>query len=1155
MIFRSGNVKQALLMPRHLPSPPHFLVRSLMLATCVAVGTLTAEAQPGGGQGSGGFGGRGMRGGGRFGFEPGSILPELRRPEFLEEIKFTDEQQKELETVRSEFDFRQMFRLPEEERKQKFKDYEAKVIELLTADQKKFWEKRKAELIAKAKEANPPAEATSPIGTPPANPNAPSAVPKRRVRPEAPVPEGATATVSFEAAGESESESTDGAGTLKFNFQYAAWADVLELFAQKADLTLDLDDTPPGTFTYRDSKSYTPTQALDVLNGYLLPRGFLLVKRDRFLVCLNISEGIPPNLAPQISPEELAQRGKNELVSVVIPVRGMQADQIVGEVKELLGPQGSAAALKNTNSLVVTDIASHVRRIYALISAENAVDTRDTAFKAIPLKHISASEAERMVRRLFGLNTMTTSGAAAPQGQWPQQPGQNGGGWGGWGRRRDRDRGDGDNSDQQPQNPQPPQGQPIPPAQPVANTASQFANKIHVAADVRTNHLLVTASASLLMVVEDAVKTLDTDEDASGNKLRRVDVPLTFKIYTVPGGDVASIAQTVNQLVPGVVVGQDARLGKLHVQATPDEHAEVGKLIEELGGEGSSSVAVIHLHRMDPVQLSNTLINLYSKEGVRAPTVEADPLGRRLIVRGSPDQILQVKTILTQLGEGDGAPRDKANRGNVRSINLGGRDPDEILPLLQDAWSATRPNPIRIKVPSAPRPIRERAVPGADRRPQRDENPVGNKPAPRPNFIRRTALQHEKSDVEQDDNAEESAPADEPQTPAESSDAKSETAPAGNAPVSVQIIGDQLILSSSDTAALDRLEELYERMSSAIPSRTRWNVFYLRTADATEAAQMVERLFPQSNVAAATTTSSSSGGMLGSLAGGMSSIGRSLMNASGLNQTLSGAQTLRIVTDARANALYVSGPNDQVAEVEQILEVLDSSELPPSLRDRLPRTIAVEHADVEEVADVIETVFKDQMTPENPMLGRGGSGGPGGFNPLMMMFGGAAQAQGGRRQPGVQLTVGVDKRTNHLIVSCSDSLFQQIEEVVRGIDDRAKKSRQTVRVVKLDTADPTLVQQTLGSIMPKVTVGTTRRSRSSTRTSSSSTSDRDRESSIRSSGSSDDARREFFQRMMMERMSSGGGDFGRRSFGGDSGRNFGGDRGRDFGGGRRRGDN
>ena len=45
-----------------------------------------------------------------------------------------------------------------------------------------------------------------------------------------------------------------------------------------------LEAPPPGTFNYRDTRSYTPAEALDVLNGVLLTKGYTLVRRGRMLV-------------------------------------------------------------------------------------------------------------------------------------------------------------------------------------------------------------------------------------------------------------------------------------------------------------------------------------------------------------------------------------------------------------------------------------------------------------------------------------------------------------------------------------------------------------------------------------------------------------------------------------------------------------------------------------------------------------------------------------------------------------------------------------------------------------------------------------------------------------------------------------------------------
>src|SRR5205814_1962413 len=128
------------------------------------------------------------------------------------------------------------------------------------------------------------------------------------------------------------------------------------------------------------------------------------IRRDRFLVSLNIDNGIPPSMLPTITVEELPKRGQNELLIVDVPLEGFEADKIVGEVKELIGPWGKVAAMKNTNSLNIMDTGSNITRIIRLLKAGSPVQPGATAFRAIALKHLQAAEAERTIRRLFGLN-------------------------------------------------------------------------------------------------------------------------------------------------------------------------------------------------------------------------------------------------------------------------------------------------------------------------------------------------------------------------------------------------------------------------------------------------------------------------------------------------------------------------------------------------------------------------------------------------------------------------------------------------------------------------------------------------------------------------------------------------------------------------------
>ncbi|MGC1274711.1 MAG: secretin N-terminal domain-containing protein, partial [Planctomycetaceae bacterium] len=614
------------------------------------------------------------------------------------------------------------------------------------------------------------------------------------------------------------------------------------------------------------------------------------------------------------------------------------------------------------------------------------------------------------------------------------------------------------------------------------------------------------------------------------------------------------VVKTLDVLMPGVVVNEDGRSRKIHVHAPAAVQDEVERLIRMLDGEGTSggaAVTVIPLSTLDPYGAASTIRALFAPEEEDAPVIEADSYGRRLLVRGTQDQVTQIRTLLTQLGE-DGTGRSGGNysTGPVRTIPLGGRDPEELIPLLQKLWETSGDTPLRI-VPASPGSIIERRPLGEtdtidDRGPAANFNVLDPLPAAASDAVDRenAASDDEAPKPDADDPAPASA---EPAEASKDVTPDDGTAPnpenAGEeSPVAVTVQGGNLVIASEDEEALDRFEDLVQRLGQVIPPRTKWTVFYLRSADATETAMLLEQLFPTSSV----STTSLGGGMFGGLTSSLSSFGGDLMDAAGLNSLGLDTQSLRIIPDLRSNSLFVSGPPDKVAEIEQVLGVLDSTDLPDSLRDRVPRMIEVKYADVDEVAGIIREVYKDYLQPAN-MAAMGG-------NPLAMLLagggGGGGRGDRDRRDEpagAIRLTVGVDSQTSRLIVSADEALFRQIEELVRSIDESAHQANRTVRVISLENANAAMLQTTLGSLIPKVRTSSTadRRTTPSTNgTNGTTSSDRGGgESRDNGSGRSQEDQeriRRFFEERMRERMQQGGGDRGDR--GDDSRRSF--DRGR-----------
>lgn len=1151
--------------------------------------------------------------------------------EAVEALKITDEQKKKIEEVleargKAAQDAGLSRRSPPDAIKKFQAEWDPKTVAVLTPDQQKQWQSMigpelKADRAATKTAATPAGGSSS---TPAATPAAPAAQttvsPKDYVasfdpstaeqRKQAAVAYGAApqrnGTPATRPAAKKKTPAQAVNGTLSFNFTNAPWQVVLEFFAKKTGLSLEMTKSPPDTFTYQDPNLYTPTQALDVLNGVLLQKNFILVRRYRSLVLHDLSLPVPQSLIPDVSPAELAYRGSNELMRVTFKFKqGVNPEEVTKDVKDLAGtaPYAAVSTFATSNRVIVTNIGSTLMRIDdAMLDIWVEPEPDKLTFKRFPLMHVSAKDAVEKISKQLGIETGVTNVSAAASsrsssrsnpfdrfrgGRSRSRTGvteaetvqfQFGGRGGG---RRDRGGSDrraqffemmraraagGSNG-----------GSRF--GSSSRNAGSRFGNSRNgntrrngnsvtprVSADMRTNAVLVTASLEQVNIVEQIVLAIDVPQmEESPFAVQEKDDAPYLKVYKVYKGDVREITKTLDVLVPGVVVNEDARNSLIHIMATRADHAYVSEALVQLdggstAGGGGVRLAQIPLRSLDPVPVVVTLNAMFADERENAPSIQADAAGRRILVKGTEAQIASLTSFVKSL-EGEGANGiNSAQTGNTRSLVIPG-DPTQFAEQLKRALDGGhRGVELNIVVPSAPNPIQNRVVPGADgsaqprrglrrpfgdqssprratsdlrtrtfsvadnhRRPvdergyvkarQRDFGVSKSEPTPRPPKRRtptRSATRGNLNEIsallEQDagDVAEQPAKSktdskSAPKTKASGSDSGTKSR------VSIIVRDGQLIITSDDPAALDRVYQVAQTLLQTMPNKTTWTVFYLRTADATQTAAMLEQIFPASSVASTDT----GGGLMGGLTSGLSNFGSSVMDMTGLN-SLGQTGALRIIPDLRSNSLFVSGSPSKVRDVERVLKILDEDNLPASLRDRVPRMIPVYYANVYDVYQNVAEVYKDYMQPTR--------GGGGGANVLAMLAGGGGRSsrggRGGRggqqQQPQqLQLTLSVDERTGQLIVSSSDALFQQIDDLVYSIDKAAYDAKPISRVVQLENVTPTVVSQTLTSMYPNVSVSVTNNSQRSRTTNGSSQQGQSQGNDIRNA-----MRAQFMQQMM-----------------------------------------
>lgn len=857
-----------------------------------------------------------------------------------------------------------------------------------------------------------------------------------------------------EAVAEAESEALP--SELRFNFDAAPWKDVLKWFADTAHLSLDAEEIPLGTFTYRDDRVYTVEEAIDLLNSSLLTRGFTLIRRDRMLKVLNYEGEIPPELVTLVNVEDLDKRGKYEYVKCLFPLARMTAKDAADMVDPFLAPYGQVVPFPNARQILVVETGGKLRAIRDMIARVEKPEGDAGSVAEVKLENISAEEFLTIARSLLGLAEGENSGEGL---------------------------------------------------------------SIAIAPDAKT--MYVTGEPGKLALIHDLVPLLDkkaetTEEGKEPEKLE-------LRTYFIKAADpevVLRVLQTLLADMPGVRMEMDVTSGKLVALAYPAEHKTIEETIQKLEGQ-AKDFKVIQLKQLDPelaVAAVNKFFGLVASDDKEeaanpdAPVVDGDPITMQMWVRGTAAQIEQIEDLVTKLEE----PLLKKNSGgNVRMIPLTGADAITAVENAQLLWG--RENKIRMVTPSALTPSRihlrtitplddepaespgEPGEPGGLRGlepfldrpgagvlqpspgmpvgpPAKDAGQAPDRPASKEPPVDKSAARWPGGArfqfASQPAASEPVAPA-EPAQPAESPSKTS--APE----IRVAITPGGIFIASDDLEALDEFEKRLRDVSgpaSLAPQRD-ITVFYLKYAKAEVAHALLQEILgghvdeSSSSLLGDVTTNLLGGGLLGGLLGGLAGGG----GGGGGDDvtTIQATGMVSIVADPRLNALVVEANPTDLKLIEELLKVIDRESSETDIQTAgTPYPIVVKYASADEVANVVREVFADRIATTSNR-GRQQPSPEDFIRALRGQRGGQNQQSRGEAQ---KMTIGVDLRTNSIIVVAPEPLYRQVEALVQLIDQPGLPDTDYIEVVGMPNAK--VIAETLENVIAQKAITSQRTSSS-----------------------------------------------------------------------------
>ena len=438
----------------------------------------------------------------------------------------------------------------------------------------------------------------------PAVPEVAPAVPEVAV----PVPEAAPVvppeTTAVTPTPTVEDEPPVPAGKIRLNFRNAPMDAVLDHLSRAAGFVIIKDVPVAGTVDVWSHQPMSPDEAVELVNTVLARLDLAAVRSDRVLRIVSRETALKADLPVASGADPEVMQRSEAMATQIIPVKHADAAKLVENLKPLLGTKSELSANTSSNSLILTDTRTNIRRMTLIVQALDTSISNISEIQVFQLKHAKAESLATVIGKVFEQPTQNRSSSRDRRTDFFARMRGGRGGPGGGGSSSSTASG--------------------------TSEAKTATTTVTATADERSNSVVVRASEELMPQIAKLVEAVDvpTEDDAVVDvfPLKYADaddvVEVLEKIYP---SDTTSNANTSGQrrfsmfgrssrqpqTTSGSSLGEaevsvvaDSRTNSVVVSASPITLTAVGKVIEKLD-ETPKNVTQVYIYRIENADLEN----------------------------------------------------------------------------------------------------------------------------------------------------------------------------------------------------------------------------------------------------------------------------------------------------------------------------------------------------------------------------------------------------------------------------------------------------------------------------------------------------------------------------------------------------------------------
>ncbi|HUA66040.1 MAG TPA: secretin N-terminal domain-containing protein [Alphaproteobacteria bacterium] len=303
---------------------------------------------------------------------------------------------------------------------------------------------------------------------------------------------------------------------LRLNFDNAPLDIVLNYLSDAAGFIIVMNTQVHGNFSVISSHPMTRDEAVDLLNSVLNQNGYAAIRNGRTLTIMDKSAAKSGDIPVHVGYDPTTIPRNDEIVTQIIPVRYVDASQLVSDLSSFVSPEATIVANQAGNSIVITDTQQNIHHLAEIISDIDQSAAGETEIRVFQLHYANPNDVASELGQIFPSGNPTGAGNMPIRfGGFP------GGGFGGGGffaRMAAAAQANGGGE----------------------NNRAQKQSQVTAVADPRTQSVIVTASKDLMEQIAGMMDSLDVPSPRDQNVY-------AYQLHNADPQEVAQVLQSMFQ--------------------------------------------------------------------------------------------------------------------------------------------------------------------------------------------------------------------------------------------------------------------------------------------------------------------------------------------------------------------------------------------------------------------------------------------------------------------------------------------------------------------------------------------------------------------------------------------------------------------------------